>query len=315
MDRHKLINWTVYVLIVLCLGVLIVLLAGDHRREQEAAEAEARWNAARQPLLARRSALQTELLALERQEQAVSGVCTAMVLFTAPDARIATEALPLMTEAGYPGMIAVAEDAFFGDAGCLTVEQGQELTGRGWGLCLSVMPQTDAAALHARVLAAGLPAPQALYVPGGAVDAAILEAAETLGVRAVIFYGSQSGVNAGEELLLIPAAGALDDSLGDIYTASLTQRTAFALTEGWVESREIFTQEDLRVSLTTLAGSVAAGELQVADAALAWENSDAVAAERARIWQANEAQANELRAELAEIEAELKELDRHYRQR
>lgn len=315
MNRHKIVNWNVYVLIVVLTAVLAVLLIGDHRAEQAALEAEAKWQAERQPLLLRRSEITSSLVEMDRRENAVTGSSRAIVLFTAPDARILTEAVPLMTGAGFTGTIALGADAFPGDAGCLTVEQLSELTGQGWELCLLTEPGTDVAALHARVAEAGLPAPQALYAPEGSVDADALEAALALGIRVVIAYGGQPGGDVPEEISWIPAAGAMDDNLGFLYDTALAGRTAFAMTEGWVHARELFAADDLRISLETLTTSVAVDGLLVTSAAQAGQAYEQTRAEIAAMKAEHQVQRELLSQELAQVDAQLLEIDRRYGRR
>lgn len=313
MNRHKLVNWIVYVLIFLCAGALIVLMVGDKLAADEAAAREQRWQEARQPLIARRSAIKEELLALDRAEAALTHSSAVVLLFTEPDGRVWTEAAPMLAEAGYPAMIAVSDAAFFGDAGCMTAAQAQELVERGWGLCLSVAPETDMAALQARVLAAGLPAPQAVYFPAGDSTPEAAAQAEALGIGVVINYGVSLPKATAPGMWYIPAVGALDDNLSAGFEQAVAQRTTLVMTEGWSLPRELFTADDMRISLATLDSSVAVDGLRVGTVQEIAASRGQVEAERAALAQANAARRQELTQELEAVDAQLLELDRLYR--
>ena len=314
MNRHKLVNWIVYGLIFVCAAVLIVLLVGDKRAADEAVAREQRWQEARQPLIVRRNEIRDELAVLDRQEAAVTHGSAVVLLFTSPDARVWTEAAPMLQEIGYPGMIAVSETAFFGDAGCMTAAEALELTGRGWGLCLSADADTDVAELQQRVLAAGLPAPQAVYFPAGDCTPEAAARAAQAGISIVICYGGAAPGTQTPDLWYVPAQGAMDDNLAHFFEQAVLQRTTLVMTEGWSDPRELFSADDFRISLTTLQSSEQVDGLRVVTAGQAHADWMRVEQERAAVAQGNAARRQELEAELERVDGQLLETDRQYRQ-
>lgn len=313
MNRHKLVNWIVYVLIAVGALALIVLLAGDYRQEQAALAKARELDAARQPLLQRRSIINDELAGMTREEARILHTASVQILFAEPDRRILTEAAPLMAGYGFPGMIAVSADMFPGDAGCLSVQETLQLTTQGWGISLSASQGTDLAALTGRLQAAGLPAAQAVYFPAGDCTSEMAAQAAGLGVHVVILYGAQPPEGAPEEIWFLQARGAMDDGLGSLYEWALANHGGFVMTEGWNEPRELFSVDDLRISLTTMEASSTVGDLHICTASAAWEEYAAIEAQRAEVQRLNASRRAELESELARIDEELAEINARYR--
>lgn len=304
MKAKRIRSIIVYILIVLVAAAVVVLRASDHSEEQAREDAAIALAEARRPYLAERAEVASAIALIDAQGRGDAGhVPTLHLLFAEPDARIMTDAVPLMESYGYVAMVAVSEDAFPGDEGCLTVEQLTQLTAQGWGVCLSAGADTDIPALHARMLAAGIAAPQAVYFPDGDGTLENEEAILSLGIPVVIQYGAPHPADAKSGALrYLVARGTLDSANSAAFDSAMAGRTGMVLTEGWQRSRELFTQSDFQANLEFFEEYENSGQAKVMAVGAAHE--EYVAAEAA--WQQSEQDRQKRREELAK---RLEELD------
>ena len=93
-------------------------------------------------LISEVNSLNQEIYNLEQHySDKKSGTGTLVLLFTAPQAQVYDMAFPKIQEAGYTGTVALSEQNFPGEDGCMTSEQFIELLAAGWDWCVS-WPET-----------------------------------------------------------------------------------------------------------------------------------------------------------------------------
>lgn len=307
----KLSTVIVYILIVLVAAAIVVMEVSSRRAEQAKLQAAAALETARRPYLLEQVKINTRLAELNVEQKVAAPDLRSMhILFVEPDARIMTDVLPMLEPTGDPATVAVSEAFFPGDAGCLTAAEVQKLTELGWDVCLSVTAETDVAALYARVLAAGIAAPQAAYFPEGDCTVAAEAALAELGIPVVIQYGDVKPVD-GEAAAcwFLRACGTLDPEVNSAFDSALYGNTGMVLTEGWQRPHELFTQGDFQENLDFIAEQVAQGMttvMSVSEAHRRYSESEALRIVDEQSWQAEREQ---LLARLEEIEAALAELD------
>lgn len=132
--KLKRILQIITVLLVLVLGGLILWNYLDSRKTEEQYVALSQETA---PLFAKKSDLERQIEALEKEYQVrINGKGTLTLLFTELTGQIYEEMYPKMLEHNFVGVLAVSDTAFPGEDGCMTAQQLEELLQKGWSICL-----------------------------------------------------------------------------------------------------------------------------------------------------------------------------------
>lgn len=247
----RLISLLVYLLIALLIIGTGYLMFTHQQGIQQENHAMAALEEARRPLLAKQLELTTQIAQLEQQQMKLSPAQMGiLILFTEPDQRIMTEALPMMERFQFVGTIAVSDTFFPGEEGMLTVNELQQLITLGWDICVTADQHSDAAALSARLTNAGFAAPEAAYFPNGDCTLSNEAALAQLGVKTILQYGASSPCDgSAAALFFIPVYGTMDEASGEGFDYAYANKTKVAFSEGWQQAREAFTQSDFRDNL------------------------------------------------------------------
>ena len=122
----------------------------------------------------------SELETLEKEyEKSKAPNANVQVIFTELDEQVYTLCYPIMQEFEYIGMLAISEQQFPGEEGCMTVEQFQELVDAGWKTCVTWQTETTLGKwwpnLQNKLTVLGVHAGQTLYFPKGTYSAELDE--------------------------------------------------------------------------------------------------------------------------------------------
>lgn len=304
-------RWFKWVCIILTLASLVVLLQAANkikaRNEAERDELRERaeaYDEAMKPLLSEKRRIERELQVLEDEElKAQTFASSVFFLCTEPDAAIMTDIASSLENYGYPGLLAVSEDRFFGDAGCLSLTQAHTLLQKGWDLCISVDAATDIGALAARFEENDLPDPEAVYYPDGNFLSTQEDTIRALGIRTVICYGEK----AESELFGVVAYGSYAADAKDMYLGVTQAGDSIALTVGYTKEREKYSKSNFSAMLRVVDSGMKSGAAYVRTLAAAedcyrdYESSGGRAFDNRR---------NELEERLQEINAQLWEQEK-----
>ncbi|MBQ8201326.1 MAG: hypothetical protein IJZ74_06130 [Clostridia bacterium] len=310
MNRRKIHTVLVYSLIVLTALAIAAMMISDQREMEAKQSAAAALEEARRPYLAEMTEINTELAMLEREEKmAFAHTATAHILFAEPDSRILAEAVPLMAEYGYTGVVAVSETFFPGGDGCLTAEELNGLTAQGWEVVACITADTDVSNLVQRMNAAGIAAPCAAYFPDGSCTKQTETLIQSLGIPVIIQYGRGGLVDGGSSDGWYPVAcGTMDSEIDNAFSAALSGKTALVLTEGWQNSRETFSQNDFRTNLDVFKEYEKAGQIAVTTIGSAYQRYLQVEESCAAEYQSWQTKRESLETRLREIEQKLRDL-------
>lgn len=260
-------RWFKWVCIILTLASLVVLLQAANkikaRNEAERDELRERaeaYDEAMKPLLSEKRRIERELEMLD-DEQAKAQTFAASVFFlcTEPDAGIMTDIVPALETYGYPGLLAVSEDRFFGDEGCLTVTQANTLLRKGWELCISADAATDIEALCSRIAEEGLPTPAAVYYPEGDFIADQEDTLRSLGIDKLICYGKK----AESRLWSAIAYGNYESDAKKMFLGVTQAGDSIALTVGYTRAREQYVASNFNAMLRTIDSGIGDGTAYV----------------------------------------------------
>lgn len=302
----------ILVVLVLALalgGLIAAAIVADQNAEAEASARAEVWHARTGEIYQELALLENEAHRLQHS-LAESGVYPGSlnVLFTAPDALILSEILPIMDEFGYPATIAVSEKNFPGSRGCLTVDDIRMLCDKGWDLCVTTDGDMDKlSALLTRMADAELPTPQTVYFPNGDCDISMEDSLKALGFQIVIQYNGNGPLNHDSQkiqLYYVMACGTRDSNYYTVQHA-VTGRNCSLITIGFSDPREYYSSDDLIEDLEYFAECEMNAEVTVTnitDAYAAQLSYDEEYAETAAYTAARTAEINarvqELRGEL-----------------
>lgn len=308
----KVVIWTITLLIVAASAAGMWYMRKNERQAatQQWAMAQA-YEGEIRSLYNKRSGVEAQLAELD---EAVSGagldLGTVMVMFAEPDARIVTEIAPAMKEYNYTGIIAVSDDSFPGDEGCMSAEDLQSLIRRGWELCITVTKETKPAALIQRMQESDLPLPVFAYFPTNDYGDSWRDALESLNLTAVIQRKAPDEED--EETWQIEAIGSYESRSVDALAESAAESKYLVLTVGYKNIYEMYTESNFRGMLATLQGYVSGGELAVANSKMAQqrylERQDAIKLLEEDVQE----QRNALNAELEDIQKQIGAVNDRY---
>lgn len=184
-----------------CLGVFLVFgiviglfLVRRHEQyeDRQITESAADLDPIIDSLLAEKAQIEEDLSVLRQESNSGVGHSGLFnLLITQPADSYLTEIIPTIENAGFHGVISVAEDCFPGDEGCIDYESFYALMNSGWDLCMTVNTDTDIYALYNRILAYGFPAPTAAYFPHTDCTAEMRQLLAQLNIFAIIQYRSE----------------------------------------------------------------------------------------------------------------------------
>lgn len=116
---------------------LIVFLWNSQKTEQEKEAREAKWEKECLPYNVKKQKLEKQLkdlneaYQLEQQPRA-----TVQFLFTEIKEDLYSQCYPIMKEKDFAGVLALSNQEFPGNEGCITLEQFRELENEGWTVCV-----------------------------------------------------------------------------------------------------------------------------------------------------------------------------------
>lgn len=140
--------------------------------------------------------LEEELNALETdKKERIQAKGSTILLFTGMDKQIYKNAYPIMQEYRYKGVLLIAEDAYPGAEGCMTMSQFEELIGNGWSYCVLWNGDKDVAKWHERqedlFRELELEQSDAVYFPKGTYKSGYAEALKDLGYKTIAHCGDE----------------------------------------------------------------------------------------------------------------------------
>jgi len=232
------------------------------------AQAALDYNDEMTQLRIKKSELERQIETLQKAQDAELGnLGTAVVLCTEPD-ETAQKAIAQMDAYGYVGVLAVSDQSFPGDPGCMTVQEVNALTDRGWELCLSADRETDINALYDRTAEAGLAAPTALYLPDEAGTDAQLAAAAALGISTVVRHSSVQEASVQEDttqnaLWSVSAMGSYETYVKDRFLTAVQKSDCIVLTVGDRREREQYLRENFDAMLKVMQEQVSKATVEV----------------------------------------------------
>ncbi len=175
------------VLLALCVcGAFALNMYMDKKEQEEIRLYYEKMNEELLPIQDEMFALRNELTELEAfYEKEKEGKATIQILFTAPMAVIYEEVYPVMEDYEYVGVIAISEEYFPGNAGCIDVNEAKILEEAGWQFCARYDGNSYQ---HVAQMAQeiGIALQSAMYFPNGTFEED-LDAAES--VDFVIHHG------------------------------------------------------------------------------------------------------------------------------
>ena len=252
--------WLKWVAIFLCIMMAAFILNAIKRVTDvnEAERAELRkiakeYEQVMRPLWEEKARLEREITEQEKVVAEQDPLSPVILLCTEPNEKLLSDVYPITCQYGYPAAIVISEDAFPGDADCLTENDVVFLLDQGWELCLGADADTDLAALYQRVTDAGLPLPVAVYYSAGDETKAQKEQALVLGIQTVIFYGRKTAVSGAEGLWYLSAYGSYEDDAKTVFQTKAHNVMPQALTVGYSNSRERFSSENYSNMLKTIS--------------------------------------------------------------
>ena len=116
--------------------VLVFLMGQEGEKKDKVALEYSEMEKQLIPLNVEKRELEKQLADIDRQEkkdQRERGTVT--VLFTELDKKIYNEIFPMMKEYGYKGVLALSDEEFPGEEGCITKTQFEKLLEAGWSYC------------------------------------------------------------------------------------------------------------------------------------------------------------------------------------
>lgn len=293
-------------------GLIAAAVLADRRSDAEDSARAESWHARTGDIYQELALLENEAHRLQHSLDE-SGVYPGSlnVLFTSPDALILSEILPIMDEYGYPATIAISENDFPGNRGCLTADDVRMLCDKGWDLCVTTDGDMDKlSALLSRMADAELPESQAVYFPNGDCDVSMEDSLKELGFEIVIQYNGNAPLNYDSEklqLYYVMACGTRDSNYYTVQHA-VTGRNCSLITIGFSDPREYYSADDLIEDLNYFA------ECEMNDEITVTNTADAYAAQRSYDEEYEETAAYtavrsaEIAARVQELRSELSEL-------
>lgn len=251
--------WLKWVGIALCAVMIVCIVIAFHRvkLENDAERAELRklaqeYEEVMRPLWNEKARLEREIAEQEKAVAAEAPPSPVILLCTEPKDEVLSDVLPITEQYLYPVALVLSEDAFPGEADRLDVSDVLELCDLGWELCLGADADTDLSALCSRVTDAGLPLPTAVYYPSDEPTTEQEQAALSLGIQTVIQYGKNTPESGTEGLWYVSAYGSNESDSKTSFQAKLRSAVPQALTVGFTDSREQFSETNYSNMLKTI---------------------------------------------------------------
>ena len=266
MREQPWMKWAALALSVILI-VALIFVSGRIRKERQEEREQLQtvsdtYAEKMRPLWNEKRRIERELAALENEqvkEEALS--VSVLLLCTEPDARIMDDMMKKTDNYGYPALVCVSPERFFGDEGCLTVAEMSELVGRGWEICVTVNGETDIPALYRRVLDAGLPTPVAVYYPNGGYDRQESELLLSMGINKAIVYGTDDYHF--QSMWQSFAYGSMEKDSQTVFWNKIQAGESVVLTVGYTDGREMYNDSNLSGLLDSVDSLMSDGLLFV----------------------------------------------------
>ena len=127
----------ILIIAMIALIGLVVFLWNTQKSEQEKEAKQAKWEKECLPYNVEKQKLQEELEDLDEAYQSEQNPkATVQFLFTELKAELYKECYPKMKKRGFVGIMALSNQQFPGNEGCITLEQFHELRNEGWVVCV-----------------------------------------------------------------------------------------------------------------------------------------------------------------------------------
>ena len=211
----------------------------DEKQKASVRQAAEEHNQAMQDARRRKQELEDELQELEEKSQIdIRDKGSILFLVTEPDIMAYTETRRIIEDAGFTGVIAVSDDRFPGDEGCMSVDELKKMAAGGWDVAVTSTAVTDVKALYQRAKAAGLE-PTGIYFPEKKEDPDAEKKAKDLGIRTLFSYASEEPTE--DPLLLrILTLGCNESGIKSVTEDYIAASGTIALCIGYSSARELY---------------------------------------------------------------------------
>lgn len=317
------LGWKISIItaVVVLTGLLFFFFWQDVRAEKEKqAQAEAMEKELRSVEVEKRR-LQQELDDIDRTyEEKSQGTASLVILFTDLDERIYTDIFPGMSTYGFIGMLAISEEHFPGQTGCISWEHFQELTSAGWKCCFRWDPTADEEEwlTSCRQLAreAQIGMPKTVYFPENTYNGTQDDFLEEQNFTVVVHHGEGNLpliISGKEKGLWHPGAVAWNrDGVVSLLSDVTSQKGNLVFTVGSDSQAEEYEENGYTYMLQILNKYCGAGELMVTDLQEAMEYRRNLEAGQTDLEKEHVDQGTELEQQIRELDKKIDEIIEKY---
>lgn len=317
-ERKIMMKAVPIVTLILVIGLALFVWVAYQKEQEQVAKYE-ELNQKRRPLNVKKEELKQELEELAKAYEADrQPKGTTQLLFTDLDAQVYSVCYPIMKEYGYTGVLALTRTQLPGADGCMSVEQFQELLNEGWTTC--IMWETEASVetwwplLQEELQQFGLETGQVIYFPKGSYSEGIDGKLQELGFTIVVYNEGDGEISIQlqeeEGLWHLGAVGFMSKEPKKRLTEAVAQKGNIVYLIGFELEEEKYDEDSFRIMLGYFDTHEANEELLVGDMEEAREHYRNRSVEYDQAKQEEYRLAKEaLEAELAQVEAQLKELE------
>ena len=204
------------------------------------------------PLEAEKNRIERELAGLAAGSVRYNiGMSSTILLITEPDERVMTDIVPVLDEKGYVAVLCLSEKKFPGKDGMMSLNDAVSLVNKGWEIAITADEDTDIANIYSGIKKSGLGSPEALYIPRGDVTDYMVSESSNLAMPMIIRHQSNDS-NGDESHKYVGSVGASDSSNKATYEKAVSYSEPIAISMGYTESFDLFTEKKLKNILTSV---------------------------------------------------------------
>lgn len=177
-------------------AVLSVLLWQTDKKEKQQSVQFEQMEKELAPLNVQKRELEKQIAVLDTQAaQKIEKKGTVIVLFTEARKEVYTQAYPIMKKYGYPGVVAISNEQFPGEEGCMSVSQFKALLKEGWSYAIRWEDDSDIGKWHEemekKLKKLKLQKSDVMYFTSGTYKKEVDEKLVKLGYQMVAHHGEE----------------------------------------------------------------------------------------------------------------------------
>lgn len=309
------------VTIVLAIGLFAFVMVVQ-KQENKTAARQDEWDEQRRPWAVQQEQLEQELEDLEKMyEKSKSPRAATQVLFTELNEQVYTQCYPILKEFEYKGTLALSDTQFPGEAGCMSIEQFQELIAEGWEICITWQASENVntwwTRFQSKLTSLGVEAGNTAYFPKGTYSAEMDSALQKFGFTIAVIGKTEEEtplqLQAEDGIWHVGAIGMMTSKPRLWLRESVAQDANLAYLIGFQQEEELYNEKSFRSMLKCFDEYVATDELMVTNLDEAREHFDrrslGVSPEVESNYQEQKAT---LEKKLSEVKKKLEEIDAKY---